>query len=99
MFNVDFLSSGVIQACLNDVEKIHLRRDVLMMCVSAGKSVEEIAWRRCEGLGSRGHVVGWLERKSFNTSGSVREQKEKKGVLAADVIWFEFLCVELRTNC
>ncbi len=28
-----------------------------MMCVSAGKSVGEIAWRRCEGIGSRGHVV------------------------------------------
>ncbi len=24
-----------------------------MMCVSAGKSVGEIAWRRCVGIGSR----------------------------------------------
>ncbi len=24
---------------------------MLIMCVSAGKSVGEIAWRRCEGLG------------------------------------------------
>ncbi len=37
-----------------------------MMCVSAGKSDGEIAWRRCEGIGSRGHVVGWLERRSIN---------------------------------
>ncbi len=29
-----------------------------MMCVSAGKSEGEIAWRTCEGIGSRGHVVG-----------------------------------------
>ncbi len=43
-----------------------LYRDVLMMCVSAGKSVGEIAWRRCEGIGFRGHVVGWLERRSLD---------------------------------
>jgi len=53
---------------------------VLIMCVSAGKSVGEIAWRRCEGIGSRGHVVGWLERRSFDSSASVRGQKEKMGV-------------------
>ncbi len=45
---------------------------MLIMCVSAGKSVGEIAWRRCEGIGSRGHVVGWLERRSLDTSASVR---------------------------
>ncbi len=44
------------------------------------KSVGEISWRRCEGIGSRGHVVGWLERKSLDTSASVRGQKEKMGV-------------------
>ncbi len=67
MFNVGFLSSGVTRACLNAVGKMPVRRDVLIMCVSAGKSVEEIAWRRCEGIGSRGHVVGWLERRSLDT--------------------------------
>ncbi len=56
-----------------------------MMCVSAGKSEGEIAWRRCEGIGSRGHVVGWLER-SLDTSDSVRGQKAKRGVLAIDVV-------------
>ncbi len=74
MFNVSFLSSGVTRA---------VRRDVLMMCVSAGKSVGEIAWRRCEGIGSRGHVVGWLERRSLDISAghpSVRGRKEKMGV-------------------
>ncbi len=49
MFNVGFLSSGVTRACLDAVGKMPVRRDVLMMCVSAGKSVGEIAWRRCEG--------------------------------------------------
>ncbi len=64
-----------------------------MMCVSAGKSVGEIAWRRCEGIGSRGHVVGWLERRSLDTSASVRGQKEKMGVLAVDVVGWR-PCVE-----
>ncbi len=63
-----------------------------MMCVSAGKNVGEIAWRRCEGIGSRGHVIGWLERRSFDISGSVRGQKEKRGVLAVDVVVLSF-CV------
>ncbi len=53
MFNVGFLSSGVTRACLNAVGKMPVRRDVLIMCVSAGKNVEEIAWRRCEGIGSK----------------------------------------------
>ncbi len=64
MFNVGFLSTGVTLACLNVVGKMPMRR--------AGKSVGEIAWRRCEGIGSRGHVVGWLERRSLDTSALVR---------------------------
>ncbi len=84
MLNVGFLSSGVTRACLNAVGKMPVRRDVLIMCVSAGKSAGEIAWRRCEGIGSRGHVgcriVGWLERRSLDTSASVRGQKEKMGI-------------------
>ncbi len=79
MLNVGFLSSGVTRACLNAVGKMPVRRDVLIMCVSVGKSVGETAWRRCEGIGSRGHIVGWLER-SLDTSSSVRGQKEKMGV-------------------
>ncbi len=46
MFNVGFLGSGVTRVCLNAVGKMTVRRDVLIMCVSAGKSVGEIAWRR-----------------------------------------------------
>ncbi len=63
-----------------------VRRDVLIMCVSAGRSAGEIAWRRCKGIGSRGHVVGWLERRSLDTSASVRGQKEKMGVWAVDLV-------------
>ncbi len=51
VFNVGFLSSGVTRACLNAVGKMPVRRDVLIMCVSAGKSVGEIAWRSARGLG------------------------------------------------
>ncbi len=43
-----------------------------MICVSAGKSVGEIACRRCEGMWSRGKVVGWLKRRSLDTSAFVR---------------------------
>ncbi len=60
VFNEDFIAVGLPRGCLNAVGKVPVRRDVLMMCVSAGKSVGEIAWRRCEGIGSRGHVVIWL---------------------------------------
>ncbi len=74
------MSSGVIRAFLSAVGKMPVRRDVLIMCVSAGTSVGEIAWRRCEGIGSREHVVGWLDRRSLDTSVSVRGQKEKMGV-------------------
>ncbi len=64
-----------------------------MMCVSAGKSVGDIAWRKCEGIGSRGHVVGWLERRILDTSTSVRGQKEKMGVSAVDVVgWRSCVC-------
>ncbi len=74
------MSSGVTRACLIAVGKVPVRRDVLIMCVSAGKSVGEISWRRCVGIGSRGHVVEWLERRSLDTSASVMRQKEKMGV-------------------
>ncbi len=80
MFNVGFLSSGVTRACLNAVGKMPVRRDVLIMRVSAGKSVGEIAWKMCEGIGSKGHVEGWLERRSLDTSASVSGKKEKMGV-------------------
>ncbi len=44
MCNVGFLSSGVTQACLNAVGKMPVRRDVLIMCMSAGKSLGEISF-------------------------------------------------------
>ncbi len=66
--------------------EVPVRRDVLMMCVSTGRTEGEIAWRRCGGIGSRGHVVGWLERRSLDTLDSVKGQKEKRGVLSVDVV-------------
>ncbi len=54
VFNVGFLSSGVTRACLNTVGKMPVRRDVLIMCVSAGKSVGEIAWEGVRGLYQEG---------------------------------------------
>ncbi len=92
MFNVGFMSSGVTRACLNAVGKMPVRRDVLIMCLSAGKSVEEIAWRRCEGIGSRGHVVGWLERRSLDTSASVRRTEGEDGSLSSGSSWLRVLC-------
>ncbi len=63
--------------------------DVCECCKSEG----EIAWRRCEGIASRGHVVGWLEKRSLDTSASVRGQKEKMGVWAVDVVgWRSYVC-------
>ncbi len=29
-------------------------------------------------MGSRGQVVGWLERRSLDTSSSVRQEKEER---------------------
>ncbi len=92
MFNVVFLSSGVTRACLNAVGKMPVRRDVLMMCVSAGKSVGEIAWRRCEGIGSRGHVVGWLER-SLVYFCLCEGTEGEEGSFSNRCVWFEFLHV------
>ncbi len=53
--------------------------------MSAGKSVGEVACSRCEGIGSRGQVVGWLERNSLDTSVTMRRKKEERTVLAMDV--------------
>ncbi len=79
MLNVGLFSNGVTRAYLNVVGKVHVRR-------GAGKSVGEIAWRRCEGIGSRGHVVEWLERRSLDTSASVRGHMAKRGVVSVDVV-------------
>ncbi len=53
-----------------------------MMCVSAGKSAGEIAWRRCEGIGSRGH---------FMMAGEATEGEE--GSLSSGCVWLGVLCV------
>ncbi len=55
-------------------------------------------WERLLGeavsrIGSRGHVVGWLERRSLDTSASVRGQKGEDGSLSSGCGWLEVLCV------
>ncbi len=71
-----FLSSGVIRACLNAEGKTPVWRDVLMMWVSVGTTAGEMAWRKWDGIGSSGQVVGWLERMSLETSSSESEEKD-----------------------
>ncbi len=62
-----------------------------MMCVSEGISAEEIACGRCEGIGSRGQVVGWLERISLDTSSSVRGEKGGEKMVSCVSVCCEFL--------
>ncbi len=74
--------------------KMPVRRDVLIMCVSAVKSVGEIAWRRCEGIGSRGHVVGWLERRwlEFGYFRLSEGTEGEDGSLSSGSSWLDVLC-------
>ncbi len=51
VFNVGFLSSRVTRACLNAVGKMPVRRDVLMMCVSAVRVKERLLGEGARGLG------------------------------------------------
>lgn len=53
------------------------KRQCEKRCVNVSKcrSAGEKACRRCEGIGSRGQVLGWLERISLETSSSVRGEK------------------------
>ncbi len=51
-------------------------RDVLMMWVSAGITAGQMAWRRWDGVGSSGQVVGWLKIMSSEISASESEEKD-----------------------
>ncbi len=97
MFNVGFLSSGVTQACLNAVGKMPVRIDVLIMCVSAGRSAGEIAWRRCEGIGSRGHCCRMAGEEKFGYFGLSEGTEGKDGSLSSGSSWVEVLLVT--TDC
>ncbi len=56
-------------------------------------SVTESSSVSAEHVWSRGHVVGWLERRSLDTSACVRGQKEKRRVLSMDVVgWRFYMC-------
>ena len=49
-----------------------------------GRISGAIAWRRDEGIGSRVQVVGWWERRNWETSVSVRGENEgRQGVREA----------------
>ncbi len=54
MFNVGFFSSGVTRACLNAIGKVPVRRDVLMMCVSAVRVKERLLGEGVRGLDQEG---------------------------------------------
>ncbi len=49
---------------------------MLMIWVSAGTTAGEMTWRRWDGIGSSGQVVGWLNRMSLETSASESEEKD-----------------------
>ncbi len=80
-----YLSTIYVSVCIS-ISVCPSVRPSVCCCVYLSKSAGEIVWRRCEGIGSRGHVVGWLERISLDTSASVRGQKEKIRVWAVDVV-------------
>ncbi len=65
------------------------RVEFLPIYVTAGKSVEEIAWRRCEGIGSRGHVVGWQKFGYFRLSEGTEGED---GSLSSGSSWLGVLC-------
>ncbi len=82
MFNVGFSKQWGYPSLLECIGEVACKQ----RCFDDLKSEGEIAWRRCAEIGSRGHVVGWLERRSLDTSPSVRGQKAKRGVLDIDVV-------------
>ena len=55
-----FLSSGVTRATLKEEGNGPLVNEALITCVIAGKTVGDMAWRRLDGIGSNGPVVGRL---------------------------------------
>ena len=57
---VGFLRRGFILAVLKDAGTMPEVREELMRAVRNGRRSTEMAWRREEGIGSRGQVVAWL---------------------------------------
>ena len=73
---VGFLRSGLTLAILKDAGIRPEVREELMRVVRNGRMSLETAWKREEGMGTRGQVVAWLDITSF------REERGKVG--AAD---------------
>ena len=75
VLRVRFLRRGFILAVLKDAATMPEVRDELMRVVRNGRRSTEMAWRREEGIRSRGQVVVWLELTILLTSSEVRGMK------------------------
>ena len=67
MSRVGFLRSGLTRAILKDAGKRPEVREELMRVVRNGRMSLEAAWKREEGMGSKGQVVAWLDITSLCT--------------------------------
>jgi len=77
---VGFLRSGLILAVLKaEVGNRPKMREVLVRVVGKGRMSPEMSWRREDGIGSRGHVVAWLDVTSLLTSSEERGLKGERG--------------------
>ena len=79
-----FLRRGFILAVLKDAGTMPEVREELMRAVRNGRRSTEMAWRREEGIGSRGQVVAWLELTILLTSSEVKGMKWVKTEMGMD---------------
>ena len=75
---VGFLRGGFILTVLKDAGTMPEVREELMRVLRNGRRSLEVAWRREEEIGSRGHVMAWLELTILLTSLEVRVIKWAK---------------------
>ena len=69
---VGFLRRGFILAVLKDAGTMPEVREEMMSVVGNGRMSLETAWRREEGIVSRGQVVAWLDVIILLTASEVR---------------------------
>ena len=72
VLRVGFLRRGFILAVLKDAGTMPEVREELKSVVRNGRISLETAWRREEGIVSRGQVVAWLDVIILLTSSEVR---------------------------
>ncbi len=70
--------------------KVPERRDVLMMCVSAGKSVREIAWRKCDWI--KRTCCRMAEEEKFGYFRLSEETEGENGGVSSGCGCLEVLC-------